>query len=189
MHSNITNIEIKEVIAPKDSKVYEISYIEDGKKKSKVVSKSLNVVKILIYHKDKKAFVLTKQFRPLVYINQPQFAYRYELCGGREDKPHLTSKEVAMEEILEECGYKVEDLEYVTTFITTAKMTLYYVEVDESMRVSEGGGVDDENIENFYLPIDKAKEFAINPKYPNRPAMAFAIWWWDDIKKPQILSS
>jgi len=182
MHSSITDIKIKEVECPKDKKFYELSYIEDGKKKSKIVSKSLDVVKILIYHTDKKAFVLTKQFRPLVYINHPKYAYRYELCGGREDKENLNSKEVAIEEVLEECGYKVDDLEYITTFTTTARMNLYYVEVDESMRVSKGGGVDDENIENFYLPINNAKEFVLNPKYPNRPAMAFAIWWWFDVK-------
>jgi len=182
MHSNITDIKVKEVDTPKDRKFYEVSYIEDGKKKSRIVSKSLDVVKILIYHTDKKAFVLTKQFRPLVYINHPQLAYRYELCGGREDKPNLSSKEVAMEEVLEECGYKVEDLEHITTFTTASKVNLYYTEVDESMRVSQGGGVDDENIENFYLSIDKAKKFVLNPKYPNRPAMAFAIWWWFDSK-------
>jgi len=182
MHSTVTNIKIKKLNTLEDRNIYEMSYLEDGKKKVKRIGKSLDVVKILLYHKDKKAFVLTKQFRALVYINHPELAYRYELCGGREDKPHLTSKEVAIEEVLEECGYAVKDLEYVTTFTTTGKMHIYYTEVDESMRVSSGGGVDDENIENFYLPINKAKEFVLNPKYPNRPAMAFAIWWWFDVK-------
>ena len=180
MHSKIEDIKIKEI----DSSlgIYEISYIEDGKKKVKSVKKSLDVVKILIYHTQKRAFVITKQFRPLVYINHPELAYRYELCGGRVDKPNLTIEEIAKEEVLEECGYRVDTLEYITTFTTTAKMHLFYTIVDESMRVSDGGGVDDENIQNFYLPINKAKEFVLNPKYPNRPAMAFAIWWWFDVK-------
>ena len=31
-----------------------------------------------------------------------------ELCAGLMDKPHLNAKEIMREEIMEECGYKVE---------------------------------------------------------------------------------
>ena len=34
--------------------------------------------------------------------------------------------------------------------------------------------------------LNEAKEFVLNPKYPNRPAMAFAIWWWFDRKANTI---
>jgi UDP-sugar diphosphatase len=180
MHSKIKNIDVKKLDNSKSIEVYEVSYEEDGKKKAANVKKALDTVKILIYHRDKNAFVITKQFRPLVYINHPDLAYRYELCGGREDKPHLDSIGVAKEEVLEECGYMVDKLEYITTFTTVSRMNLYYTEVDDSMQVNSGGGVDNENIDVIYLPVKEAKEFIFNSKYPNRPAMAFAIWWWFD---------
>ena len=182
--NNIKDIKITKVVNPKVDNIYTLTYTENGRKKSKEVSKgALNIVKILLYHKEKNAFVLIRQFRPLVYINNPQFANRYELCGGREDKQGLSSLEIAKEEVLEECGYKVDTLEHITTFITTAKMTLFFGIVDESMRVNKGGGIDDEDIELIYLPLNKAKEFILNPKYPKRPAMAFSIMWFFNIKE------
>ena len=51
----------------------------------------------------------------------------------------------------EECGYKVNNLEYITSFSTAvghsgAKQSLFYAEIDENDRVSTGGGVDGEVI-------------------------------------------
>ena len=98
MESKIADIEAKRVKEPKNIKIYELSFLQDGKRIKKEVVKSMDVVKILLYHEEKDAFVLVKQFRPLVYINHPNLAFRYELCGGREDKEGLTSEEVAKEE-------------------------------------------------------------------------------------------
>ncbi len=178
MEERIKVLDIKRVKEPKDIKIFEISFLQDGKLKRKEIYKAKNVVKILIYHKEKDAFVLVKQFRPLVYINYPDFAIRYELCGGREDKEGLTSEEVAKEEVLEETGYKVKNLQKITTLMTGAKMTLYYTEVDESMRVTEGGGVDYEMIDVFYLPVKEAKKFMFDESIPKRPGLMFAFCWF-----------
>ena len=175
-------VDIKKVKYPKNIKIYEIRYIEDNQTKVKEVTKNLDVVKILIYHKEKNAFVLVKQFRPLVYINHPELAYRYELCGGREDKGGLSSKEIAIEEVLEETGYKVKDLTKITTFVANSKMTLYYTEVDESLKVSHGGGVDYENIELFFLPLNDAKNFIYDESKPKRAGLSFSIMWFFDNK-------
>jgi len=175
--NDIEIVDIKEATNP-TTKIYEITYKENGQLKQKEVLKPLDVVKILIYHKDKKAFVLTKQFRALLAINYPEYAIRYELCGGREDKKGLSSQEIAKEEVLEETGYKVEKLQKITTLYTGSKMTLFYAEVDESMRVNSGGGVDYENIEVVYLPISKAKEFMFDETIPKRPALMFSFCWF-----------
>ncbi|NPA81253.1 MAG: NUDIX hydrolase, partial [Epsilonproteobacteria bacterium] len=147
MENKIQDIQVKEVKEPKNIKVYEVSFLQNGKRIKKEVAKSKDVVKILLYHEEKDAFVLVKQFRPIVYINHPQYAFRYELCGGREDKEGLSSEEVAKEEVLEECGYKIDKLEKITTLTTSGRMTLYFGIVNESMRVSQGGGVDYEMID------------------------------------------
>ena len=114
MKDKISNIEVKKVENPKNHEVFEVSYTQSGKRYTKEVKKTLDVVKVLLYHKEKDAFVLVKQFRALVYINHPDLAIRYELCGGREDKEGLSSEEIAKEEVLEECGYRVDKLETVS---------------------------------------------------------------------------
>ncbi len=178
MKDKVTDIKVVKVDEPREHDIYEVSYTQSGKRYKKEVKKSLDVVKVLLYHKEMDAFVLVKQFRALVYINHPDRAIRYELCGGREDKEGLSSKEIAKEEVLEETGYKVEQLEKITTLTTTGKMSLFYGEVDESMRVNSGGGLEEENIELVYLPVSKAKEFMFDESKPKRPALMFAFCWF-----------
>ncbi len=161
---------------------YEVSYIDGNIEKKKVVQKVLDIVKILIYNKNRDSFVLTKQFRPLVYINHPKAAYRYELCGGREDKEGLNSEEIAIEEVYEETGYKVSSLQKITTLYTASKMSLFYAEVDDSMIENSGGGVDYENIEVVYLPTKDAKEFMFDENIPKRPGLMFALCWWFNMR-------
>jgi UDP-sugar diphosphatase len=174
-------IDIKRVKEPKHTKVYEITYKEDGKIKRKEVAKKLDTAKILVYHKSKDAFVLVKQFRAFVYINHPSLAVRYELCGGRADKD-ISIEEIAKEEVLEELGYQVKKIEKITTLVTVSKMHLFYAEVDDEDRVNSGGGVDYETISVEYLPVSKAKEFMFDESKPKRPGLMFCFCWWMNMK-------
>jgi len=174
----ITDIEVKRVENPDTFDIYEVSYTQSGNRYKKEVKKSLDVVKVLLYHAQRDAFVLVKQFRALSYINHPDRAVRYELCGGREDKDGLSSEEIAKEEVLEECGYRVDKLEKITTLNTGGKMTLFYAEVDDSMIVNSGGGLEEENIELVYLPVSEAKEFMFDESKQKRPALMFCFCWF-----------
>ncbi len=185
MENRIKILDVKKIQKPKTIEIYEVTFIQKDKKIVKEVAKSKNVVKILLYHEEKNAFVLVKQFRPLVYINQPKMAFRYELCGGREDKEGLSSEEIAKEEVLEECGYKIDKLEKITTLVTGGKMTLYFGVVNESMRVNEGGGIDYEMIDLFFLPINEAKKFMFDESIPKRPGLMFAFCWFFHMRKGQ----
>ena len=178
MKDKITDIVVTKLEEPRNHEIYEVSYTQSGNRYTKEVKKSLDVVKVLLYHTQKDAFVLVKQFRALTYINHPQLAIRYELCGGREDKEGLSSEEIAKEEVLEETGYKVDKLEKITTLTTGAKMTLFYAEVDDSMIVNSGGGLEEENIELVYLPVSEAKEFMFDESKPKRPALMFCFCWF-----------
>jgi len=109
-----------------------------------------------------------------------------ELCAGIVDK-ELTLAQIAQEEVEEECGYKVsvDSLEKITSFHTSvgfagSKQTLYYVEVDDSMKVSEGGGIDDEQIEVLYLPTKEAKAFIFDESIAKTPGIMYAFMWWFD---------
>ena len=178
MKDKITDIKVVKVKEPKNHDIYEVSYTQSGKRYTKEVKKSLDVVKVLLYHRERDAFVLVKQFRALTYINHPELAIRYELCGGREDKEGLSSEEIAKEEVFEETGYRVDSLEKITTLTTGGKMTLFFAEIDESMKVNSGGGLEEENIELVYLPVREAKEFMFDESKPKRPALMFAFCWF-----------
>jgi UDP-sugar diphosphatase len=159
------------------------TYEQEGIKKSWEVVQAHDSVSILIYHKEKESFILVKQFRPAVYLNN-QNGMTVELCAGIVDKA-ITLEEIAMEEIEEECGYAVplKAIERITSFHTSvgfagSKQTLYFVEVDESMKVSEGGGVDHEDIEVVYLPVKDAKAFIYDESIAKSPGLIFAFMWW-----------
>jgi len=161
------------------------TYEQNGQVKSWEIVEAHDSVAILIYHIQKDAFVLVKQFRPAVYLNNKN-GMTIELCAGIVDK-HLSLIEIAMEEVEEECGYcvEVENIEKITSFHTSvgfagSKQMLYYVEVDEAMKVSEGGGVDDEQIEVIYLPVSEAKSLIYDEGIAKTPGLMFAFMWYFD---------
>ncbi|MCO4846326.1 MAG: NUDIX hydrolase [Sulfurovum sp.] len=140
-------------------------------------------VSVLIYHKQRNAFVLVKQFRPPVFLHNKD-GYTYELCAGIVDKD-TTLEQITKEEIDEECGYDVplEKIERVTSFYTAvgfagAQQTLYYCEVNDEMKIHEGGGVHVEDIEVVYLDIDEAKAFVLDETKAKTPGIMYAMMWW-----------
>ncbi len=169
-------------------KLERMHYTQGGEKRTWDLAQVHDSVAILIYHKSKDAFVLVKQFRPPVYLKN-QDGFTYELCAGIVDK-ELSLVEIAQEEIEEETGYAVDikRIEKITSFYTAvgfagAKQELYYVEVDDEHKVSEGGGVDVEAIEVVYLPTNKAKAFIYDEKIVKTPGIMFAMTWWFSERK------
>jgi UDP-sugar diphosphatase len=77
----------------------------------------------------------------------PKAAVTYEFCAGIVDKKHLSNKEHAHAEILEECGYSVDinSIESVAKYRTGVGTAgplqeLFYVEVTNEMKKTAGGG-------------------------------------------------
>ena len=160
------------------------TYVQDGIAKDWEVVEAYDSVAILLYHAEHEAFVLVKQFRPAVYLNN-QDGMTVELCAGLVDKP-LSLEEIAREEILEECGYDVplEGIERISAFHTSvgfagSRQTLYYAEVTEAMRTGEGGGIDQEQIEVIELPVVESEAFIYDESIAKTPGLMFAfLWWW-----------
>ena len=177
---------IKPLINPKFIKPIEIHYTQNGKQKTWEAVLSHDSVSILIWHKDKDAFVIVKQLRvPVLNVNKKD-GYMYELCAGIVDKD-IPNIEIAKEEILEECGYDVplENIQKVSTYFTSvgisgSSQTLYYAECDDSMKVNDGGGIDDEEIEVIYLQTKDAKSFMFDSSYQKTPGMMMAFYWFFD---------
>jgi len=186
----IENIRIDELDENRYIKPVKISYTHKGKPKTWEAVKSFDSVATLLYHTEKDAFLLVKQFRAPVTLNgiSPQNAYVYELCAGICDKDK-SLEETAAEEIDEECGYVVEPkkIEFVTAFhtcvgISGAYQSLFYAEIDESMRLHEGGGDNTEEIELVWLPVSEAKAFVADISKPKTPGLGLAFYWWFDRK-------
>jgi len=185
MRNYIKDFKLNPLIDSKFITTALVTYEQDGIKKDWEIVKAHDSVSVLLYHKSREAFVLVKQFRPAVYLNNNN-GMTVELCAGIVDKA-LSLEQIAQEEIEEECGYDVmlEKVEKITSFYTSvgfagAKQMLYYAEVDESMRVSAGGGVDNEQIEVFYLPVSEAKAFMYDETIAKTPGLMFAFMWWFD---------
>ena len=183
MKSEIENFRLEPLQEAKFIQTALARYTQNGIEKSWEIVEAHDSVAILIYHTDKDVFVLVKQFRPAVYLND-QNGETVELCAGIVDKD-LPLVQIAVEEIEEECGYSVplEEIERVTSFHTSvgfagSKQTLYYAQVNEKMKVSDGGGVDGELIEVIELPTCELEQFIFDEKIAKTPGLMFAFMWW-----------
>ena len=179
----IDNFTLHPLTEPQYIKASLATFRQDGMAKDWEVVEAHDSVAILIYHTEHDAFVLVKQFRPAVYLNNRD-GMTVELCAGLVDKD-LTLEAIAREEILEECGYDVplEGVKKITSFHTSvgfagSKQTLYCAEVDESMHVNEGGGIDQEQIEVIELPVAEAEAFIYDERIAKTPGLMFAFLWW-----------
>ena len=185
MQSIIEDFSLAPLIKPNFVKTALVTYKQNGIKKSWEIVESHNSVAILIYHKERKSFVLVKQFRPPVYHRNAD-GMTLELCAGLIDKDKAL-EQIAQEEIEEECGFSValENIERITKVLSAvgtsgSEQVIYYVEVDESMRVSEGGGIGDEQIEVVEVSVKEAKKFMYDESIGKTVGLMFAFMWWFD---------
>ena len=166
-----------------------ITYNQNGKDKSWEAVKSFDSVSVLLYNVNKDAFLLVKQFRPPVYLNDISMLCTYELCAGIIDKDK-SLEIIVQEEIDEECGYNVplENIEKITSFYTNvgvsgAKQHLYYAEINDSMKSHIGGGIHDEEIETMYLKVSDFEKFIYDETKAKTPGLMFSFMWFMQKKK------
>lgn len=177
----ITNVELKELKDPKFVIPKEMTYEQKGVKKRWELVEVHDSVAVILVDESKGEFVIVKQFRPPVHLRDND-GFTYELCAGIIDKDK-SLEQIAIEEIYEETGYDVKEVEKITSFYTSvgfggSKQTLFFAKVDDSMRAHEGGGVESEDIEVIYLPFSKAKEFIFDESIPKTPGIMFSFYWY-----------
>ena len=175
---------ISTLVEPKFIKPIQINFTHKGTSRVWEAVISHDAVSILLYHREKKAFVVVKQLRAPVLNATGSDGMMYELCAGIIDK-NLSKVQIAKEEVLEECGYDIPlgSFKKISSFYTSvgisgAEQTLYYAECDENMKVSEGGGLVEEDIEVIYIPLTNAKEFMFDEKYKKTAGMMMAFYWF-----------
>jgi GDP-mannose pyrophosphatase NudK len=116
---------------------------------------------ILLYNKAGKKVILTRQFRLPTYINGNPNGMLIEACAGLLDKDN--PEDAIKREVEEETGYKISTVEkvfeaYMSPGSVTEILYFFIAEYADSMKVSEGGGVEaeQENIQVMEMGIMEA---------------------------------
>lgn len=120
-----------------------------------------NGATILLYNKTAKSVILTRQFRMPSYLNGNEEGYLIECCAGLLDKDN--AEDCIRKETEEETGYKISHVQkvfeaYMSPGSVTEILYFFVAEYSKEMKISDGGGADDEheNIEVLELPFSKA---------------------------------
>ena len=68
--------------------------------------------------------------------------------------------------------------------------TLYYAEIRDAMKVSEGGGntKDMEKIEVVYVPVSEGKTLMLNENIPKPAAFIMALLWFYSEKRNRSMN-
>ncbi|WP_163409673.1 NUDIX domain-containing protein [Flavobacterium ajazii] len=116
---------------------------------------------ILLYNSTQKTVILTRQFRLPTFLNGNKDGMMIEVCAGLLDKDN--AEQAIIRETEEETGYRLSKVQKVIeTYMSPGSVTeilyLFIGEYDESMKVSEGGGLDaeQENIEVLEFTFNEA---------------------------------
>ncbi|MCB0373353.1 MAG: GDP-mannose pyrophosphatase NudK [Muricauda sp.] len=116
---------------------------------------------ILLYNVRKGTVVLTRQFRMPTYLNGNEDGLMIEACAGLLEKGN--AEETIRMEVEEETGYKIDKVEkifeaYMSPGSVTEILYFFIGQYDDAMKVSEGGGAEDEteNIEVLEMDFGKA---------------------------------
>jgi len=119
-----------------------------------------NGATILLYNRDKRTVILTRQFRFPVYINGHD-GYLIETAAGLLD--NMAPEQRIKAEAEEETGYQIDRMEkvfdaFMSPGSVTEKLYFYIAEYRPDDRKGQGGGIEaeGEDIEVLEWPIDQA---------------------------------
>lgn len=112
---------------------------------------------ILLYNPTKKTVILTKQFRMPSYLNGNVTGMMIEVCAGLLDEDNPES--CIIKEVEEETGFKISNPKkvfklYSTPGAVTEKIHYFVAEYNDEMKISTGGGLEEEHEEIEVLEIN-----------------------------------
>jgi len=104
-------------------------------------------VAALVFNVDTDKIILTNQFRYPAYTRGE--GWIIEVVAGMLEND-MTPEDAIKKEILEEIGYEVESLNFMSSFFvspggTSERIHMFYAVVNNSTKVNEGGGLEEEN--------------------------------------------
>ncbi len=120
-----------------------------------------NGATILLYNAQQKTIILTRQFRLPTYVNGNESGMMIEACAGLLDENN--AEDCIRKETEEETGYQVSQVQklfeaYMSPGSVTEIVHFFVAEYSKEMKVSEGGGLaeEQENIEVLELDFEVA---------------------------------
>jgi GDP-mannose pyrophosphatase NudK len=118
-----------------------------------------NGATILLYDRERRTVVLTRQFRLPTYVNGNTSGMLIEACAGLLDNDDAAT--CIAREAFEETGYEIRNARqvmqaYMSPGSVTEILHFFVAEYAHSQRVSDGGGVEEEDIEVMELSFDDA---------------------------------
>lgn len=116
---------------------------------------------ILLYNRERRTVILTRQFRMPTYLNGNESGMLIEACAGLLDRDN--PEDCIRRETEEETGYKIHDVRkvfeaYMSPGSVTEILYFFIAEYESHMKVGEGGGhhEEHEDIEVLELDFDTA---------------------------------
>lgn len=120
-----------------------------------------NGATILLYNKEAKTVVLTRQFRMPTFINGNDTGYLIECCAGLLDQDN--AEDCIRRETEEETGFRISQVEkvfeaYMSPGSVTELLYFFVAAYSDDMKMHDGGGLKEENedIEVLEMPFEKA---------------------------------
>jgi GDP-mannose pyrophosphatase NudK len=116
---------------------------------------------ILLYNKEFKTVILTRQFRLPSFVNGNKEGDLIEACAGLLDQDN--PEEAIKRETEEETGYRIKDVRkifeaYMSPGSVSEILYFFIAEYSQSMKVHKGGGIEheQEDIEVLEMDFEKA---------------------------------
>jgi nudix-type nucleoside diphosphatase (YffH/AdpP family) len=126
-----------------------------------------NGAAILLYNKEKRTVILTRQCRLPTFVNGNVTGMMIEACAGLLDEDNPA--DCIRRETEEETGYRVHDVRkifdvYMSPGSVTEIIHFFLAEYTPDMKSSDGGGIasEQENIEVLELDFDAALQMIVS---------------------------
>jgi GDP-mannose pyrophosphatase NudK len=163
--SNYVKIINQELLSDNWYKLYKYTFETETKEGKKLIQHREaydrgNGAVILLYNREKKTVILTRQFRLPTYVNGNPDGQMIEACAGLLDADN--PEDCIRRETEEETGYRIEHVKkifesYMSPGSVTEILYFFVAEYFENQKVTEGGGVDEhENIDVLELDFAQA---------------------------------
>lgn len=144
-----------------------------------------DTIAVILYNKTNNSVVLIRQFRYPAYVDDGP-GWLIECVAGIKDNGEIS---VARKEVLEETGYKVEELKYLTKFYPSPggcseRISVYlaYVETREEIK-DKYFGTGNEDIQVIEIPLVKAFEMIKNGEICDGKTIIGMFYLRDELEK------
>jgi ADP-ribose pyrophosphatase len=138
---------------------------EMSQKLTRLVFERGDSAAVLLYDRQRDAVILVEQFRYPAYAREGAGGRLLEIVAGTVDRGR-TPEAVARAELVEEAGYVLEELQYVTTFYpspgaSTERIHLYLGYLSSATQIGPGGGTagTGEDIRVHAVPFNTALQW------------------------------